>query len=168
MNQKDIHKLKTIYTTILESTEDSGSPYILIDKDGNKFYYKDKDMTILHREDGPSVEYSNGYKEWYINGRLHRSDGPAIEYPNGGKDWYINGKLHREDGPAREWVNGDKAWWINGKLHREDGPAVEYVDRTKIWYLKGKRLTEKEFKAHFANKAYKASFKDTTDFEAFN
>lgn len=64
--------------------------YIKIDKDGDKFYYKDKQMTISHREDGPAVEFTDGYKAWYINGQLHRLDGPAVEYANGDKEWLIN------------------------------------------------------------------------------
>jgi hypothetical protein len=53
--------------------------------------------------------YSNGTKEWYLNGRRHRDDGPAVESSDGDKYWYLNGKLHREDGPAIESSNGDKA-----------------------------------------------------------
>ena len=30
------------------------------------------------------------------DGKYHRIDGPAVEYTNGDKKWYINGKLHRE------------------------------------------------------------------------
>ena len=71
--------------------------YIKIDKDGNKFYFKDKQMTILHREDGPAVEYSDGHKEWYINGERHREDGPAVEYTDGGKGWRINGSYLSEE-----------------------------------------------------------------------
>ena len=41
--------------------------YIVIDECGNKFYYKDKAMDILHREDGPAVEWSDGEKVWYLN-----------------------------------------------------------------------------------------------------
>ena len=33
------------------------------------FYYRDREMTILHREDGPAIEYSNGCKSWYLNGK---------------------------------------------------------------------------------------------------
>ena len=66
-------------------------------------------------------------------------------YTNGHKEWYINGKLHREDGPAVEWNDGTKSWWLNNKRHREDGPAVEYSDGYKDWYLNGKRLTQEEF-----------------------
>ena len=28
----------------------------------------------------------------YNNGELHRTDGPAVEYPNGDKYWWFNGK----------------------------------------------------------------------------
>jgi hypothetical protein len=44
----------------------------------------------LHREDGPAVEYLDGYKAYYINGKRHREDGPAIENENRGEAYYIN------------------------------------------------------------------------------
>ena len=97
--------------------------YIEINQFGSKFYYKDKAMTILHREDGP-----------------------AIEWADGNKFWYLNGKLRREDGPACEWSNGTKIWLLDGDYHREDGPACEYADGSKSWYLHGVKLTEEEFK----------------------
>jgi len=65
-------------------------PYIYTDIQGNKIYYKDKAMTIRHREDGPAVEWFDGSKSWCLNGKLNRLDGPAIEYANGWKEWYIN------------------------------------------------------------------------------
>ena len=49
-------------------------------------------MNILHREDGPAFESSDGNKEWRINGNLHREDGPAIEWDGDGKSWYLNGE----------------------------------------------------------------------------
>ena len=79
--------------------------------------------------------YSNGDKEWHLNGKFHREDGPACEFANGTKLWYLNGKYHREDGPACEYVNGDKAWFLNGKHHREDGPACEWANGYKEWCL---------------------------------
>ena len=56
------------------------------------------------------IEYAvrvndGGTKEWFLNGKRHREDGPAVEYANGYKSWYINGELHREDGPAIESVS---------------------------------------------------------------
>ena len=94
--------------------------YIHIDTDGDKFYYSDREMTVLHREDGPAVGCSDGYKAWYLNDKLHREDDPAIEYVDGSKAWYLNGKRHCEDGPAVEYVEGYKAWWLNGKPLTEE------------------------------------------------
>ena len=53
-------------------------------------------MTIHHREDGPAVEYPDGDKSWYINGKRHRKDGPAIEDADGHKEWYVDGVKHDE------------------------------------------------------------------------
>jgi len=71
--------------------------YLHIDKNGNKRYYKDEEMTILHREDGHAVEYTSGSKSWYLNGKLHREDGPAAECAGGIKAWYLKGKLLTEE-----------------------------------------------------------------------
>jgi hypothetical protein len=70
--------------------------YIEITSTGSKFYYKDKEMQILHREDGPAFEGYDGSKEWRINGKLHREDGPAIEWSNGHKEWWLNAVMFRE------------------------------------------------------------------------
>jgi hypothetical protein len=51
----------------------------------------------LHREDGPSIERNDGYKEWWINGKRHREDGPAVEYSDGDKWWYLNGIFYWEE-----------------------------------------------------------------------
>ncbi len=119
--------------------------YIKINSNGDKFYYKDRSMTIFHREDGPAISYKDGDKLWYLNGQQHREDGPAIEHGSGAKNWYKHGKRHREDGPAYEGVDGTKYWIVNGLFHREDGPAMEYKDGRKSWYLNNKNLTEQEF-----------------------
>jgi len=121
--------------------------YIRIDRDGNKFYYKNKTMTILHRLDGPAVEYAHGYKAWFVDGKRHRLDGPAIEYANVDKEWYVDGRLNRLDGPAVEDAYGHKEWWVNGKQHRLDGPAFEYANGYKAWWVDGKLLSEEAFNA---------------------
>jgi hypothetical protein len=71
--------------------------YIHIDNYGDKRYYKDKEMTIYHRLDGPAVECAAGYKAWFVDGQHHRLDGPAIEWFNGGKEWYVDGKELSEE-----------------------------------------------------------------------
>ncbi|MEZ0261721.1 MAG: hypothetical protein ACAH80_11975 [Alphaproteobacteria bacterium] len=93
-----------------------------------------------HCTEGPAVEWSNGDKEYWVNGLLHREDGPAID-SRYQKAWWVNGKLHRLDGPAREYGDGNKAWWVNGKLHREDGPAKIYRG-VKSWFLNGEMHRE--------------------------
>jgi hypothetical protein len=94
--------------------------YIEITKYGSKIYYKDKAMKILHREDGPAIEWSNGHKAWYLNGKYHREDGPAVEHSSGSKSWYLNGVRHREDGPACEYADGTKSWYLNGVYYTEE------------------------------------------------
>ena len=70
--------------------------YIKIDEYGNNYYYSDKELKILHREDGPAVEWADGSKEWFINDNRHREDGPAVEGADGTKEWWINGKYLTE------------------------------------------------------------------------
>ena len=92
--------------------------------------------------------FSDGTKQWFLNGKCHRVDGPAIEYADGDKHWFLNDKYHRVDGPAYEYAHGSKEWYLDGKLHRVDGPAVEFFDGSKSWYLNGKRCKPIEvFKA---------------------
>ena len=66
-------------------------------------------------------------------------------WTNGTKEWWINGKRHREDGPAIEYASSSKHWCLNDELHREDGPAIERANGTKSWYLNGEELSEEEF-----------------------
>ena len=119
--------------------------YVTVDADGNIYWYKDAKRTILHREDGPAIEYTDGDKFWYLNGEHHRIGGPAIEHPSGAKQWWVNGKLHREDGPAAVYADGSKLWYINNVEMTEK----EFLDRTRpveemtidqIEQLLGKRI----------------------------
>jgi len=127
---------------------------------------------IVHREDGPAIEYDDGDKEYWLKGKqvkeedltcskceinslgtkrwknwageYHRLDGPAFEDLDGNKEWFKNGLRHREDGPAIEWMSGDKYWLINGKYHREDGPAIEYASGDKTYWLNGIQVEKKD------------------------
>ena len=87
----------------------------IFEKEKTIYYYKDQEMTIRHREDGPAIEFANGNKYWYQNDKLHRLDGPAIECAEGDKAWYQNGLRHRLDGPAVEFANGIKQYWYQDK-----------------------------------------------------
>lgn len=82
---------------------------------------------------------------------LHRLDGPAVEWPNGTKLWYVNDKRHRIDGPAVVHPSGHKEWWVDGKRHRVDGPAIIDPETNKeSWYINGKQYEEKAFKDYIA------------------
>jgi len=66
----------------------------------NQEYNEDSDKRshwkgyLIHRENKPAVEWSDGSKEWYLNGLRHREDGPAQEYCGEYSvyRWYLNGK----------------------------------------------------------------------------
>ena len=121
--------------------------FVSTDIVGTKHYFKDKEMSILHREDGPAIEYPDGSKEWYVNNRLHREDGPAVESPDGSKSWFVHGKRHRIDGPSVEFPNGDRYWYVNNELHREDGPAVESPFENcsiNTWWINGIKLKQEQ------------------------
>jgi hypothetical protein len=90
---------------------------------------------------------------WYNDkDEYHRLDGPAIEYAEGSKAWYVDGKFHRLDGPAFEMADGYKAWYVDDERHRLDGPAVEYADGFKEWWVEDKKMTEKEFNEYIKPK----------------
>lgn len=76
----------------------------------------------LDREAGLTID-KHGTKRWKNKaGLLHRTDGPAMEFASGTKSWYINGRLHREDGPAIEWVNDEPEYWLDGvQVIKKDG-----------------------------------------------
>jgi len=57
-------------------------------------YYKGY---LIHKEDGPAIEYYSGWQEWYLNGKLHREDGPAVKYNDKGKEWHLNGERYTEE-----------------------------------------------------------------------
>jgi hypothetical protein len=89
-----------------------------VDKNGDIWYCNEEGQ--FHREDGPAIEYLNGDRRWFINGKHHRDGGPAIEYTNGDKYWMKYGRFHREDGPAVEDANGQKEYWLNHKRYDRD------------------------------------------------
>ena len=59
--------------------------------DNHRILYFKKGTNILHREDGPAIEYGTGLKEWFFNGERHRDDGPAIIYTDGSLGWWLYG-----------------------------------------------------------------------------
>jgi hypothetical protein len=91
-------------------------------ENGNKNWYNEKGQ--YHREDGPAIEYANGYKVWYKGGRCHRVDGPAVEHITGDKDYYLDGVKHSEEEflaktSVKEQVSyAGKVLEFEGKIYR--------------------------------------------------
>ena len=107
-------------------------PYIVIDSDGTKTYYKDSKHTIIHRLDGPACERYNGTKYWYVDDKQHRLDGPAVER-----------------------ANGTKEWWVDNERHRLDGPAYITKFGTEEWYVHGQEMTKEQFNRYITKQAIK-------------
>jgi uncharacterized protein YutE (UPF0331/DUF86 family) len=105
--------------------------YIVQQENGDIEYFKDKELSVLHREDGPArIMDSNTERAWYTDGKLHRLDGPAYENVVGDEEWRVNGMLHRIGGPAVVYENRalPNEWWVNGSQvckGVKDKPKVE-------------------------------------------
>ena len=107
---------------------------------GTKRYWKDG---MVHRDDGPAVEYANGDLGFFQKGVCHRIGGPAfISVSEGRQEWWHEGKLHRANGPAIVWDNGHQEWYFGGKKHRTDGPAITKTNGLKEFWIHGKQTTE--------------------------
>ena len=65
-----------------------------------------------------------GCRTSWRNGKLHRDDGPAIEWADGYSAFWREGKRHRDDGPAIEYPNGYREWWRDGVQQRAPGSRV--------------------------------------------
>lgn len=91
------------------------------------------------------VEFVDGSKRWYVDGKLHRLDGPARVWSDGAQWWYMNDRVHRVGGPAIEHRDGTRYWLNLGELHRLDGPAVEYAAGSKEWWVDGVNVTEDKY-----------------------
>lgn len=127
-------------------------PVMIITAFGERQWYI-KNMTMLHREDGPALEnIVNGTFTWYYYGMVHRINGPAIEWSDGSEEWYQNGKRHRLDGPAMIHTDGSTEWWVDDNRHRLDGPAYEYfLGKTKAWFIDGNYIPDEWVKENTAD-----------------
>lgn len=85
----------------------------------------------LHRTDGPAVEYPDGSKQWFENGKFLREEG---NYTHVVKDWYKEGNRFREE------ADGSKRLYKDGVLHNTEGPAVVYTNGAKEWWIGGERV----------------------------
>ncbi len=63
----------------------------------------DLDESLLNRLDGPAVEFHDGSKQWWVNGKPHRLDGPALEWSTGFSDWLIDGVV-KNGAKIERWI----------------------------------------------------------------
>ena len=96
-----------------------------VDKNKNIFWYKEG-TKILHREDGPAVEWADGTKSWYRDGKRHREDGPAVEAADGSKWWYLNGDYMTEEEHRRRTQPVKKM--TVAEVVKELGYSIEIVE----------------------------------------
>lgn len=77
--------------------------------------------------DKPVMEIDGyGNKFWYLNDKRHREGGPAIEYADGYKEWWLNGKKVTE-----EEVRGKKTQDnVNSPSHYNQS-GIECIDAIK-------------------------------------
>ena len=75
--------------------------------DDNGEHYKTKD--------GYRFEDVDGNILWYRNWVLHRLDGPAVEFANGSKSWWVNGEQMMSEGQ----FNRRRAWMVKNNLLNE-------------------------------------------------
>ena len=85
-------------------------------------WYNKKDQ--LHRLDGPAIEYADGYKVWFVEGKRHRLDGPAVEYADGFKEWYVEGRRMTEE-DFNEYIKPKPS--CEGKIVEIDGIKYKLV-----------------------------------------
>ena len=66
-----------------------------------------------------TVKVYNDKIKWYLKGKLHREDGPAVEYNDGYKEWFIDGEqLTEEEFNARLNSCNGKVIEVDGKKYK--------------------------------------------------
>ena len=75
--------------------------YVEVDDDGTRWYAWPGTDRGLHRLDGPTIEHSNGRRDWYQNEVLHRTDGPAVVNYNDVGFWIDGHRCTESDYCAR-------------------------------------------------------------------
>jgi len=103
---------------------------------------------VLHRIDGPALEFKDGGVEWWVNGVRHNLNAPAIQKPDGTEEWWVNGYYHRVGAPARISPNGNSEYWVAGIRHNLKGPAITNKKDGDSYYIYGKKMSKKEFELY--------------------
>lgn len=106
---------------------------------GDIIWYKDKDLKIISRLDGPAIENTNGYQAYVVDGKFHRLGGPAQIWDENNCNYFEDDKLHRLDGPA----------------------CIRSSPRDNQYFIKGKCFSKEQFDQEVAklNRAEKEELK---------
>jgi hypothetical protein len=70
---------------------------------------------------------SHGTKYWILNDKLHCEHGPAVEWANGNKFWYLNGKELTETDWRKQIQKNVKVSYV-GKVVEIDGVKYKLVE----------------------------------------
>lgn len=69
-----------------------GEAKVAIERSGSVLILAHSERGKWHRVEGPAVEYADGTRSWYENGKRHRLGGrPAIMCAHEVRYWYENG-----------------------------------------------------------------------------
>lgn len=124
-------------TGYLMNTEDIKNG-LVIDAEGNKSWWKNG---VLHREDGPAVEWENGHKSWWIDGvKLDGSPKAAVKNRPIKKIRRCVGS-HGKPCPYKKWLPKGKSLCDDCKNIKVTKEAkiekIEKIDMNKVKeYLK--------------------------------
>lgn len=65
--------------------------YVKVFPNGDTYWFTNPECTIIHRENGPAIEFADGYKVYFQNNKWHRLDGPARIWSDGYEEYWIDG-----------------------------------------------------------------------------
>jgi hypothetical protein len=102
----------------------------------------------LHCLTGPAVIFSNGVKEWWLNGQsvseaefiLNARGIPYLRKNGKCSAWYLDGVFHRDNGPAITYEGDSEEWYYKGQRHRYGYPAIVRSDGTEEWWIYGTKI----------------------------
>ena len=93
----------------------------------------------IPNKNGMYIDDKYGIKYTFKDNEYHSYNGkPAIEYCDGTKVWYRNGKGHRLYGPAVERCEGLKTWWLFGTRYSEDEYNKIINNNVLLFYWKNR------------------------------
>lgn len=111
---------------------------LIVDSHGNKSWWKDD---VLHREDGPAVEWVNGHKSWWLNGVKVSKLKPKLK----GLEGLHACPGYKDKCSSKVWIELDKMYCVGCTNKRNPPLPVPKVDVVKVVaYVKRKKKNVKK------------------------